>query len=182
MQARSEIDMSTTKQNCIYRADSNGQLKLLVTQVIITCHVVSALIGSAHAEQGSGSAWLEGRIGHLRAIELQEQSSQPILLEVSTRYCAPCRVIHRELLSLKEFLSATSDVIKVRIDASDSRYERTLAERLKVTCYPTYLWLNAERKQPTSISFSMTKGDSWAVYSLARALRTIEHYKSNTKQ
>jgi thioredoxin-related protein len=87
---------------------------------------------------------------------LQEarRSGRPVLVDVYTDWCGWCKRMDRDVYSrpdVREYLSTHYVTIKLNAESGDAaRYENrsftsgSLAERFRVTSYPTTVFLNAE--------------------------------------
>jgi thioredoxin-related protein len=103
----------------------------------------------AHAQDKPQIQWLDWDAG----IEQARATGKPILVDVYTDWCGWCKRMDRDVYArpeIREFLTTRYVTVKLDAEASDAaRYQgknyssSTLAERFKVTSYPTTIFLRA---------------------------------------
>ena len=103
----------------------------------------------ATASRAADTQWRDWNAGLHEA----ETTSRPVLVDVYTDWCGWCKRMDRDVYSRKDvrdYLAKKFVIVKLDAEAQDeARYEgkaftsRTLAQRFRVTGYPTTIFLNA---------------------------------------
>ena len=75
---------------------------------------------------------------------------EPVLLDVSTRWCAPCRAL---LPVLEQFAKET----KTRVISLDAEAHPDLAARLRVTAFPTLILFRAGAEVARQVGLTTLK-------------------------
>jgi thioredoxin-related protein len=118
--------------------------------------LIAAVPGRAHA-QARQIQWLDWDAG----MELARRSGRPVLVDVYTDWCGWCKRMDRDVYAkpeVREYLSSRFVTIKLDAEAPDpARYEDrnytsiTLAERFKVTSYPTTIFLKSNGQHTINV-------------------------------
>ena len=101
--------------------------------------------------------WLDWDAG----LELAQQSGRPVLVDVYTDWCGWCKRMDRDVYArpgVREYLSSRFVTIKLDAEAPDPAHymgrnftSTTLAERFKVTSYPTTIFLKANGQHSINV-------------------------------
>ncbi len=112
-----------------------------------TLLLMLAVAGPAHAQ--SQIEWLDWNAG----IEQARERERPVLVDVYTDWCGWCKRMDRDVYArpeIRDYLATKFVTVKLDAEASDpARYQgknynsSTIAERFKVTGYPTTIFLRA---------------------------------------
>lgn len=105
--------------------------------------------GSTGAGLGRGSGgwesdWLSGVAGLKAGTEAQKSSQKPMLVYFYATWCGYCRRLDANILATAEARETLEDVIKVRINAEESRETMQLAGELGVRGYPTLMLVSPD--------------------------------------
>ena len=73
-----------------------------------------------------------------------KEADKPVMVDVSATWCAPCKLLDENVFSRADVADASKAFVTVRIDG-DKRSD--LVNKLKVTGYPTVLFLNPEGEE-----------------------------------
>lgn len=90
------------------------------------------------------SDWLSGVAGLREATQQQKTTSKPMLVYFYATWCGYCRRLDANVLAQDAAREALEDVIKVRINAEESRETQQLAGELGVRGYPTLMLVSPE--------------------------------------
>lgn len=114
-----------------------------------TLLLLLAAAGPVRAQAPPQVEWLDWDAG----IEQAHERGRPVLVDVYTDWCGWCKRMDRDVYSrpeIREYLATKFVTVKLDAEASDAaRYQgksytsSTLAERFKVTGYPTTIFLRA---------------------------------------
>ena len=109
----------------------------------------------AHAQ--AQIQWLDWDAG----MELAQRSGRPVLVDVYTDWCGWCKRMDRDVYAkpeVREYLASRFVTIKLDAEAPDpARYQgrnytsTTLAERFKVTSYPTTIFLKSNGQHSINV-------------------------------
>lgn len=90
------------------------------------------------------SDWLSGVDGLREGTAQQKSSSKPMLVYFYATWCGYCRRLDANVLAKDDARDALEDVIKVRINAEESRETQRLAGELGVRGYPTLMLVSPD--------------------------------------
>lgn len=128
-----------------------GALGVAATAGLTTWKVVAGGGGSRSSAAGLGkgaggweSDWLTGVDGLKAGTEAQKSSQKPMLVYFYATWCGYCRRLDANILATAEARETLEDVIKVRINAEESRETMKLAGELGVRGYPTLMLVSPE--------------------------------------
>jgi len=96
---------------------------------------VLAFLLAACATVDPGPPWL------VDAIDDSRQAHKPLVVEIYTTWCGPCKTFEAKVLPDPRVQEALSNVVFVRYDAERGR-GRDAAQRCSVRAYPTFLGID----------------------------------------
>jgi protein disulfide-isomerase len=94
--------------------------------------------------QNSSIAWFDGSFDG--ALKVAQSSHKPLFVYWGARWCPPCNALKSHVFRDSGFVAATRQYVAVHIDG-DSESAQNLAERLRVSGYPTLMILNSQGQE-----------------------------------
>ena len=112
--------------------------------------VAAMLLGSAAAAGAAGPTWKDWNSG----LKLASTAGKPVLVDVYTDWCTWCKRMDQDVYSqpeIRDYLAERFVTVKLNAEYSTAAsYEgkaytsRTLAQRFRVSGYPTTIFLRAD--------------------------------------
>ena len=92
------------------------------------------------------------------ALKQAARENKPLMIDFFGIWCPPCNMLDQEVFSSKEFRAATSNFVKLKLDA-DSEYSWALKEKYKVGGYPTVIFTSSNGEELSRIVGFRPKAD-----------------------
>ncbi|MCD6497209.1 MAG: thioredoxin family protein [Deltaproteobacteria bacterium] len=99
----------------------------------------------------AGVRWIEGNIQSAK--RMAQKNHRPILLFWHAKWCPPCSALQMHVFGRPPFHTMASKLNLVWLDGDSAQAQR-IAERLKISGYPTLVWLS-----PKGDEITRTVGD-----------------------
>jgi len=118
----------------------------LVLAPSLACSVEpgSSRNGSATASGDAHEGWFDG--GFDDALQQARASSKLVFIDFFTTWCPPCKKLNRETFPDPAVKAELAKMVALKIDA-ESPVGQPLAQRYKVTGYPTLLVLDPQGRE-----------------------------------
>lgn len=81
-------------------------------------------------------------------LEAARQGGRPVMIDFTSRHCAPCRDMERRVFSNQRVAGAAKDFLPLRADLSDpGAAAQALADRYGIQAFPTIVFIGADGKE-----------------------------------
>lgn len=127
----------------------------------------------AQNEESSSTEWLENHDGYKQALSLQRSTKNKILIYFHTAWNKDCERLSEQLLFTGDFINASKDIIKVRINPEYGKQEAELAAKFDISILPSILMLDAPGSEPRKIKLLKKMYGNVRVVDIPKALAII---------
>ena len=108
------------------------------------------------------------------ALKESRKSGKPIFIDVYTDWCGPCKMLDDTVYRDKAFIKESREWIMVKINPEKSSAGAKVAEKYKVTGFPTLIFTDSSGKQVHSFSgASSAPWKTWLGPEIAKAKKKI---------